>query len=372
MNILIVIHAITGGGAERVAVNLANRFVEEGHVVSLSCDMEIPRAYQVNTNVSMYDHRRKCETTRFWSRYKLYRFIKMEWNLRMIAKKSRPDCVISFMTEMNIYVIMALLGTGTPIVATEHTNVARMSGRFNKATYKYAYKLTAACTVLTRYDYKKWKKLFKNVVYMPNPCNIEEDSAVYYNRKRKKVVLAAGRVDAWSVKGFDNLIRAWNKICKNHPGWSLEIAGKGNEKDEDYLKSLATEEALSSIHFLGFRKDICELMASSEIFVLTSRWEGLPMSLLEAMNVGCCCVAFDVETGPSDIIKDGINGILVDNQNVDDLAEKLSMVMSNETFRHNLANKAHEGILKFGIDNISIRWHILFSKIIKKNKYDKS
>lgn len=368
MNILIVVHAIKGGGAERVAVNLANKFKRDGNNVYLSCDTQYPFAYPVDEQIIVFNHREGCDNTNFWSRFTWFRFLRMEKNFRTIAKQVRPDVVISFMTEMNIYVTLALLGTRIPIVVTEHTNVARMAGRFNKLMYRFVYPLDAAITVLTHYDLKKWKKIFHNVVCMPNPIPIEVDPAIYNNRERNKVVLAAGRVDAWSVKGFDNLIRGWNMICGQNPEWELHIAGHYNEEDKQYLESLMNCNSNKSIKFLGFKKDIGKVMSQSEIFVLSSRWEGLPMGLLEAMDKGCCCVAFDVITGPSDIIRNNINGILVKNQDVDELASSLLKVIDDAELRQKLAGNAHLSILKFSEEAISRRWYLLFDKILKIHK----
>lgn len=367
MKILLVVHAIKGGGAERVAVNLANKFVKDGHEVALSCDTQYPFAYSVDKKISIHNHREGCDSTHFWSKYKWYRFARMERNYRIVANKVNPDVIISFMTEMNIYLLLSLIGTKYPIIVTEHTNVERMAGRFNKIMYKYTYPFAAAVTVLTHYDLKKWRKRFRNVVCMPNPIPIEKDPKVYNNRDRNKVVLAAGRVDAWNVKGFDNLIRVWNLIYSHFPGWELHIAGNYEECSKAYLESLMDHGAYDSIKFIGFRKDIGKVMSQSEIFVLSSRWEGLPMGLMEAMNQGCCCVAFDVKTGPSDIIKNYKSGILVKNQDVDELAVSLSKVIENYQLRQRLANNAHESVLKFSEEAISQRWYLLFDKILKKS-----
>ena len=366
MKLLLIVHAIKGGGAERVAVNLANKFVSEGHYVSLSCDTTHPFSYAVDERIKVFNHREYCEDTPFWSKFAWYRFVRMEKNIRNYSKDFRPDFVISFMTKINIDVILALMGSGIPVIATEHTNVSKIAGKFNKLLYNKVYPFATAITVLTRFDYKRWHCKFKNLIYMPNPIVIEEDSHIYQSNCRKKVVLTAGRVDAWYVKGFDNLIKAWSMISHKHPGWELHIAGNSDAQSIEYLLSLTKNEARESIKFLGFRNDINKLMSESKVYVLTSRWEGLPMSLLEAMNMGCCCLAFDVETGPSDIIKDGVNGMLVKNQNVEDLANKLSLLMSDETLVNQLSQKAHEGVLKFGDDYIVDRWYKLFELINKK------
>ena len=119
-----------------------------------------------------------------------------------------------------------------------------------------------------------------------------------------------------------------------------------------------------NVAFLGFRIDIATLMQKSAIFALSSRFEGLPMALLEAMQAGCCCVSFDCETGPNEIIQNEVNGLLVPAQNIDRLADALEKVISEQKLREYFSSKARDAVdCKYSEDYVMTRWNNLFSKI---------
>lgn len=363
MRILFYIHAMAGGGAERVCNTLANEFSRHGKEVYVSTNLERPINYTFDKSVTLLNHWDGCRTTKFWSRFKLYRLLRTLFNMRQYAKSVRPDFVIGVMTDYSVLSILALAGLNIPIIATEHTNVDRMS-TFYKRIYKLFYSRAAAVTVLTRRDLGIWKHQFNNVVCMPNPLSIP---IVSKNYEKKKWVLGVGRVDS-PEKGFDSMVKCWNKIYKKHPDWKLVIAGRCEEDDILKLCRLLDDGKDSNVEFLGFRSDVYDLMLQSEVFVLSSRYEGLPMGLMEAMSAGCCCVAFDVVTGPRDIIRDNHSGILVENQNIDKLAIALENVMGNDELRSRLAAEAPHSVTKFSKDRILNRWDILFDQIGKRSK----
>ena len=362
MKILFFISSMRGGGAERVCNTLANGFHKRGGEVHVSYNMDAPIAYTFERGVKQHNHAIGLKTTPFWSRFLLYRFLRTLYNMRRIAKEVHPDFVIGVMTDYALFSLFALAGLKLPIIVAEHTNIDRMHPRY-KLFYRMMYPRAAAITVLTRRDYKLWKKIFPRVVYMPNPLSVKycETTA-----DRKKWVLGVGRVGA-PEKGFDSMVKSWNLIYKKHPEWTLVIAGKCEDKDINYLCGFLDQGRDSQIKFLGFRTDVYEIMKQSEAFVLSSRYEGLPMGLMEAMSAGCCCVAFDVVTGPSDIIHSWKSGILVENQNVEELANTLDKVLSNDVLRHKLADEAPNSIKRFDEEKILNRWEILFD-LLGKNK----
>ena len=246
---------------------------------------------------------------------------------------------------------------------SEHTNVSRKLGILLDIKRRLFYPLANAVTILTRYDKKLWKNKYENVVYMPNPVFFKETNG---SLNREKTILAVGRVNQWEIKGFDNLLRCWSKLCHLHTNWKLKIAGEANKNALEFLNTLANELGCCNYEFLGFRKDVYELMQRSEVFCLSSRVEGLPMALIEAMNAGCCCVSFDVVTGPREIIRHGFSGLIAKNQDNEDLTEYLDSVMSNDVLRKRLASNAPQSIMKYSTDRIINRWYVLFDKILKK------
>lgn len=360
MKLLFFVHSMAGGGAERVCNTLANQFALRGDDVSVSFNMSEPMAYSFNESVHLFNLWERCRTTKFWSNFKIYRFLRTLYNMRRITKEVCPDFVIGVMTDYSLFSLLALAGMRVPIIATEHTNVDRMPLQY-KRFYRFLYPFADAITVLTHRDYNIWKKRFKSVVCMPNPLTVENGQKTY---KRKKQIIGVGRIGS-PEKGFDSMVKCWNLIYKKHPEWKLVLVGKCEESDIKNLCGYLDDGKDSQIEFLGFRTDVYDIMLQSEVFALSSRYEGLPMGLMEAMSAGCCCVAFDVITGPSDIIRNNKSGILVENQNIEALADALDRVMSNNDLRHSLALNAPESVKKFEIDRILKRWDILFNKIKK-------
>lgn len=358
MKILFYIHGITGGGGERVLSVLVNEFVKRNYSVSLATNLEIPFVYKIDNKVkllNLYEGLQKKPS--------FLRPFFLRNNIRKHAKAERPDIIVAFMSALGCSVISSTLGLGIPVVVCEHTNVSRFISHSLNIKRRILYPFAKCITVLTRYDRKLWSRRVRNAVYMPNPVEIADPTDFINNRK--KIILAVGRVNQWDIKGFDNLLRCWARICKNFPDWKLQIAGDTNENSKSYLIELANGLGACNYEFIGFISDIKNIMRQSEIFCLSSRVEGLPMVLIEAMNAGCCCVSFDVKTGPREIIVNNVSGLIAEDQNNDDLTKKLQMVMSNNDLRRKLASNAPKSIQKYSTERIIHRWNILFDKIQK-------
>ncbi len=365
MKLLFYIKQLGGGGAERVMAMLINGLIERGYQIALATNTEMlsgHNAYHIDPRVELYNLHQGIPAIEKTALDKVKRYCRFLINERSIARKARPDIVISFLTDLNHDVIFALLGLKLPIICSEHTNVLVKIDKKTSICRELMYPLADAITVLTRHDYLLWKNK-KNIVRMPNPCYC---SGIAHNIYREKVVLAVGSVHRWNIKGFDNLIRSWSRICHKFPEWRLQIAGGGPDEDFKFLDRQVKELNCINVDFLGFRTDVSNVMSRSAIYVLSSRYEGLPMSLIEAMDAGCCCVSFDVQTGPRDIIKNGYDGVLVKNQNIEAMAEALSYVISNDEVRTLMSQRAPISIKRFDIYRVLDRWEILFRKVQKR------
>lgn len=363
MKLLFFIRALTGGGAERVLATLSNAFVQKGYDVSLATSRRIPFAYTINNKVSIYDLYQNCPIEEFNVCDKIKRYLIRLKNIRTITRAVNPDIVISFMTDMNYDVILSLIGFKIPIICSEHTTITRKISVKSAAMRKLLYPFASAVTVLTKRDYAVCFEKFRNVVRMPNPCDIEVEPIPM--RKRDKVVLAIGRLDAWYIKGFDNLIKCWANLCGKYPNWRLVIAGDGvSISNKEYLFQLVDQYDCNNIDFIGFRKDILTILCRSSVFCLTSRFEGLPMALIEAMMCGCCCVAFDCVTGPREIISNNIDGLLVKEQDVRAMENALDRVMRDCELRTTLSHNAIISSEQFSSEHIVSRWEILFNKVV--------
>lgn len=358
MRLLFYIHAITGGGGERVLSTLLNEFVQRGEDVHLATRLDSSFSYEISPKVVL--HNLYDGTGRF--AFKIHDAYRLRHNIRKIAKDVQPDVIIAFMSAMGCMVLNSTMGLRFPVIVSEHTNISRNLGWALNIKRALFYPFAAAITVLTRHD-KEILKHKKNIVYLPNPINLEKCQVK--QSERSKVVLAVGRVKQWDVKGFDNLLRCWGELSNDFPEWKLQIAGNTDADSLNYLNNIAAKHNCVNYDFLGFRRDVHELMKDASVFCLSSRVEGLPMALIEAMNYGCCCVSFDVVTGPREIIDDNISGLLAKNQDNDDMVCKLRSVLENEELRSSLAQNAPASVEKFSTDKVVEMWYQLLNKVCR-------
>lgn len=356
MRIIFFIHGLTGGGSERVLVTLANGFVSRGETVCVCCtneDTESIFPLDKRVEVKYISHIIPPKTN------PVLRKIKTFLTYRNIVKRYKADVVISFNVQLNIKMVKTMMGIEVPLICCEHTTLVRNISKELIRGRKLYYPLSDVVTVLTHADYGMVRKKC-NTVRMPNPyvpCIYDK------GEDRKKVILAAGRLNRWSVKGYDNLLKSWDKLWKDYPDWKLQIAGGYTAQDIAPLMEIVDNLGLNNVEFLGYRKDLNVLMLKSEIFCLSSRVEGLPMVLLEAMNAGCACIANDCKTGPSEIIIDGVNGLLAKYCDTDDMALKLRSVMESEKLREMYRKNVYLSLQRYTLDKVIQRWYILFKKM---------
>ncbi len=179
--------------------------------------------------------------------------------------------------------------------------------------------------VLTEADKAAWEKAgCKNVTVIPNPCILNNSPFSILNSQFPKTVLAVGRLH--EQKGFDLLLQAWQPIEKHYPEWQLRIVGEGPKRAE--LETQVRELTLRHAIIAGRTENVAEEYAAASLFVLSSRYEGLPLALIEAMWCGVPCVAFDCPQGPAELLADG-RGWLVENGNVEKLTQQIVYAISH-------------------------------------------
>lgn len=217
-----------------------------------------------------------------------------------------------------------------------------------------------AFVVLTKEDQEAWKTIRKDTISIPNIIPLLSDER---SSKNNKIVIAVGRLD--NQKGFDRLIDLWGLIKKDTPDWSLHIFGTGEDKDK-LQEQIKKKQLQGQIHIFPPEKNIAKRYAESSIFVMTSRFEGFPMVLLEAMSFGLPSVSYLFKCGPRDAIEDGVNGFLVKEGDKQLFAEKVITLMKDEDLRKRMGNKAAEATQKYTYDNIMQKWIELFQKVLTK------
>lgn len=242
--------------------------------------------------------------------------------------------------------------------------VARHSGLIWKLLGKIRTQQLKGCTkkldkliVLTKSDKKQWEKTHKNVEQIPN--FIPFNNTIISSTKHKKVI-TVGRLDA--QKGYDMLIEAWRYVTAKHPDWELNIYGIG-EWEEMLQNKINKYNLKNQVHLKGSTENIISKYIESSIYVMSSRYEGFGMVLIEAMSCGLPVVSFDCEFGPSEIIENGIDGFLVENKNIIQLAEKINILIENDKLRKEMGEKAFINAKRFSKETIMDQWIELFKSL---------
>lgn len=215
--------------------------------------------------------------------------------------------------------------------------------------------------LLTHEETGFWPEL-NNTTVIPNPIITPIPNQT--NNYDLKQVIAVGRYAP--QKGFDLLINSWAIVSKKHPSWILRIYGEGMRQElQDQIDKLSLNKNCILEHTVN---NIADKYSESSIFVLSSRFEGFGMVITEAMACGIPPVSFACPCGPRDIIKDEINGLLVDNGNIEALAEKIIYLIENKELREKLGTQARISSEQYRIKNIAAQWNELFYSLLEKNK----
>ena len=166
------------------------------------------------------------------------------------------------------------------------------------------------------------------------------------------------------VKGYDLLIRAWAHVHARHPDWTLRIFGRG-PREEKLQASIDKRDLTGRVVLEGPAADVGTQLAAASMFVLSSRREGMPMVLLEAMSKGLPVVSYDCPTGPADVITDGHDGLLVKPEKIHAMADAICLLIEDEELRHKLGAHALETAAGYDIDVIGARWETLISGLVE-------
>ena len=368
MKLAIMVHNLTGGGAERVAALWANGFVEKGDSVTLIIQESSNIKYPVSKDIDIVllePHVKNAVVRKVFAYIGILRKHYLK-DLSKILHIKKPDIFIGVMGPFARDAYSLTRDIGTKIIQTYHgcfdlPDTAPLNRRNDIEKCFVKDKDIKYRTVLTIADKVFIGDRMRNVFVMPNPLAFEPLESV---PDKKKYILACGRLDVWEVKGFDLLIKAWAIIAEFHPGWKLRIAGDGNKQSFDFLKSLAISNNVQErIEFLGFRDDVASLYKESEVFVLSSRYEGFGMVLIEAMSQGCACVACDYKGRQAEIITSEDQGLLCKTDDEIALSDSLEKMLSDDIYRKKCQRNAIEQSKNFSVNKTIERWYGVFDSI---------
>ena len=359
MKILFFISSLQCGGAERVSVTLCNRFAQRGWDVTLATfdDGSVPPFFALAPEVRHVTLGLQRVSTGVV--YSLINNVRRVRRLRRFVADVRPDRIVSFIDGVNVLTLIASRRTRIPVVVSERTDPRRHVipapwRILRRLTYPWASAIVVQTRSAASFFPTSWQS---RVAVVPNPvprATAPAEAVVDVPRR----IVAMGRLGP--EKGFDLLIRAFSRVASEHPGWSLTILGEGPERAS--LESQVAASGVADRIFLpGQEADIAGALRRSGLFVLSSRYEGFPNALCEAMACGLPVIAFDCESGPSEIVRDGVDGLLVPAEDVDALASTISRLIADPARMRELGRRASEISDRFSVERVGGLWEQLLA-----------
>jgi GalNAc-alpha-(1->4)-GalNAc-alpha-(1->3)-diNAcBac-PP-undecaprenol alpha-1,4-N-acetyl-D-galactosaminyltransferase len=363
--IILLVSSMTSGGAERVAATLANAWTTRGDQVILmptfsgrgECFYELSPKVRLIYLADLVSSRVRTWANQLARLFALRRFIATE----------RPDVIVSFLSNVNAAAVIASIGLSIPVIICERNDpfvipMSRVLQLACRLTYPFANVLMVQTqAVATKYATSGWS--LKRLWVIPNP--IPEKMLATQHRASAtttKRLLGIGRLDG--QKQFDVLIKVFANLAKRHGNWSLRIIGEGSLRTA--LQKQITDLGLDArVELAGLSTTIGEELANADIFALTSKYEGFPNALLEAMTVGLPCVSFDCPSGPLEMSRDGQVALLVPLNDEQALELALERLMLDADLRQTLGNQARTSVIeRFSLDKILEQWDLLFQELM--------
>ena len=359
MKVHFIVGRLGGGGAERVVSLLANHLDERGLDISVITFRDSDD-YPLRPSVS----RLKFHKQRLIKKVLFNGFFSLLWYYR--KKRNRPDIISSHVGKLGFITIPIARLYGIKIITSEHINHITNFTSGKTLLHKYWFPHADIVTVLTKFDMEYYAKKGCNVRVMYNPITFTASDKPVDDNEYKTIV-AVGDLNRHHHKGFDNLINIAKELLKIHPDWRFKIVG-GGDAGMKHLSALADEYNVSDkVIFTGFQSNVKAILDTSDIFVLPSRFEGLPMSLLEAMSRKLACIAYDCVSGPSEIITHNVNGLLIQDQDQEAMVQGLSRLITDKDFRQKLRRGTQDALHNFEMDTVGDQWVKLFDSLTPSN-----
>lgn len=355
--LLYITNGINGsGGLERVlsvkASYLAEHYHYEVHILVLNGAHQNP-FYAFSPNVQFHSIAVKGNPISYFKRYRN--------GIQKIVQEIQPDIISVCDDGFKGFYVPRLLKTKAKIIYERHASIQlntnhSLKGKLMRFLMQRQASTFSKFVVLTQGNVKEWKA--ENVIVIPNPLSFESREENPLNQKR---IIAVGSHSL--NKGYDRLLKIWQKIELNFPDWELAIYGK-IDADKTFAKT-AEEMDLKNVHFHAPVQNIQSEYEQSAILVLPSHSEGFGMVLIEAMECGVPCVAFDCPSGPADIINHQNDGFLVENGHTKEFEDRLQVLMKDHDLRKRMGAAGRENVKRYLPETVVKQWDELFKKLIK-------
>lgn len=338
MRIMFFHSSMQAGGAERMISALANYYAERDITVAILVIDDLPSDYPLHDKIRFINlfRRRKSKN--------IVRAIKNNLRLIKLCRKTlreeRPDCIICFGINTLVFALLAKGFMNIKIIGSERTNPNYDKNGFWKKMKIFASPFadgyifqTNAVKDFYPVAVRRKSEIIPNGLFM----DYTQIDIIPISKRNPSSMCAVGRLEY--VKGYDTLIRAFAIFVRRFPTYELTIYGEGCERIglETLIRDLDLE---GKVILAGRVENILEEISKHKVFVLSSRFEGMPNALIEGMACGCACISTDCNFGPRELISDGESGILVAVEDINAMAGALEQLASDDYLLQKLANNA--------------------------------
>jgi glycosyltransferase involved in cell wall biosynthesis len=368
MKILLFIHSLHYGGAERVAMNLSSEWVAQGLDVSV-----VTLTSTASDFYALHDSVDRITLDLAGGSGGLagavFANVRRMLALRRVLRQVKPDVVLGIETRPSILAILAGLGLPCKVIATEHIHPPMLfEGKLWEFLRRWTYPFADKVVALTQKS-KLWLQdncnckavtVIPNSISLPIPVVEPIVPPQQVVGAGRRVLLAAGRMA--EQKGFDILIDSFGRIASDFPAWDLVILGDGHDRDA-LVAQIAAAGLSERVLLPGQVGNMPDWYERADLYVLSSRFEGFSMTIVEAMASGCAVVSFDCDAGPGDIITHGHDGLLVRQVgDPQELANALSTLMSDDGTRALMAARARAVVERFSVARVFSMWRDVFTQ----------
>lgn len=355
-----VIGTLSSGGAERVISTLSNELIERFDITIITFTKSTP-FYTLDDRIKVISCMEKADKPKSaLDSLKLnYTLVK---RISRISKQENINILIGFITSANVLTVIASKLNRIPSIISERNNpLVEDVPKLWELLRKYTYPKTDTLVLQTKGIKKLYEKKIRphKITILPNPISADLSNLRTDNTKEENIILSVGRLD--KNKCHDELITAFNTI--NPKGWKVKIIGDGNKKQE--LTTLIEKYNLTDrIEIISKVKDIDKYYNEASIFVFTSKTEGFPNALMEAMHFGLPCISTDCNFGPSDLIHNGENGFLIPVNDQEELTKKLSQLIDDKALQKKFSENAKRTTENYMSKNVVAQWEAIINSHI--------
>ncbi|HEV2884786.1 MAG TPA: glycosyltransferase [Pyrinomonadaceae bacterium] len=373
-----VIAGLGGGGAERVCINLANAWAARGwEVTILSNSEKAPPAYALDPRVGRRDTggRRRAYpselnhdslTAMLRGIYGVASF-DIIWEMPRLAilrhaiLATAPDVVVAHLDSTNVRVLAAMNETGVPVIACEQTDVRQFSigpwQKMREALYRRASAVVAPHPAIASWLAERGARAYA----IPNMLHPPPATCLNRTSERRRVVTL---MRLSPEKRVDIIVRAFAGISGDFPEWDLDIYGDGPLRES--IAELIDELAPGRIQLRGFTDDPYAALGAAHLFVSASWLEGFGNAIWEALACGVPVVALECGAPVRSLVRDGVDGLIVDGASPEVLATALASLMGNEAARKALAARTREVLERFSLESALRKWDELLEDVISR------